>query len=195
MLKHSMLVLLLLSCGRLSTRDVEPQPVDMPQPPSRLPPVQQPGGGDIVAQQQYLIFHNLKRCWHNAPDIEWDSGLAEFSRQHAAKCTYAKDPLIANRYGESIAVGEGLDIIKAQDNWYIAGIFFPYGQATGPDAMAEFSQMVWRSTERVGCASAQCPRGNYYVCRYEARGNVAGSYAENVKPLVPDFFKCTGMPR
>lgn len=192
MLRYVLATILIIGCSRIEQPDETSTP-DLPQPPSQQQPPSQPPNGDIVAQQQYMIFHNLKRCWHNANDIQWDGGLAESARQHAAKCTYRKD--LTTRNGESLAVGQGLDLIKALDNWYIAGVLFPYNQPTGPDSMSEFSQMVWRGTERFGCASAACPNGNYYVCRYDAKGNIPGSYADNVRPLVPDFFKCSGLPR
>jgi len=185
---------LVLGCDNGGNSDTTEQAPSVPGPV--LPPEQQPTpGGGIVEQQQFMVFHNLKRCWHDAPDIKWNESLAQTARNHAATCSGAKDPLLDSSYGESVALGAGLDVIKAQDNWYIAGIFYPYGQATGPDSMAEFSQMVWRSTEYVGCASASCASGNFYVCRYYTKGNTPGSYADNVHALTAEFYKCSGMSR
>lgn len=44
-----------------------------------------------------------------------------------------------------------------------------------------YTQMVWATTRRVGCAKKQCPRGDYIVCEYFPGGNVEG--------LLP--FDCT----
>ena len=167
---------LLMLAGCTSTQPVVDEPIS-----------------DIVARQEYLIFHNLKRCWHNAPRVKWNAALAYSAKTWAQQCTYARDPSIAGKYGESIAVGPGLGRIKAQDNWYMQFLAFPYGKPDGTAYTQEFSQIVWKNTAEIGCADAVCPNGNYYVCRYAPGGNVAGQYAANVQWLVPTLFLCNGM--
>ena len=41
-----------------------------------------------------------------------------------------------------------------------------------------YTQVVWKSTERLGCGV----KGSYMVCRYEPAGNIPGEYEENVLP-------------
>ncbi len=56
------------------------------------------------------------------------------------------------------------------------------------DSWRELTQLLWKSTKRVGCAiknclipSAQAKYGyDQLVCRYDPPGNVAGQYLANV---------------
>jgi hypothetical protein len=186
--------LLAVSCSHKSDDDKEGQTV--PTAPSGPTSPANPGApGGIVEREQYMVFHNLKRCWHRVGDIKWSERLADGARAHAAKCTLKKDPAIFGSLGENIAHGKVLGQIKAQDNWYLPFIYYPYGDKNGTPATAEFSQIVWRETVELGCGSAKCGDENYYVCRYSPAGNVAGKYDTNVYSLDPGFMKCTGMPR
>ena len=40
--------------------------------------------------------------------------------------------------------------------------------------VAHYTQIVWPSTERVGCATASNRSNDYLVCRYLPAGNVVG---------------------
>lgn len=183
-----------VGCGKPETK-----PPTVPSKPG-TPPISRPGDPgpgfppNIVEKQQFMIFHNLKRCWHNVPDIAWDDTLAARASAHAAKCTL-KPESGRSGDGESVTFGVGLDLIKALDNWYLQGIFFPYGAANAPDNMREYAQMLWASSRSLGCAAAKCGNQNYYVCRYSPAGNTKGEAAKNVFKLKPDFATCTGLPR
>lgn len=49
-----------------------------------------------------------------------------------------------------------------------------------------FTQMVWKSTNRIGCAIDTLDHVDYYAaCAYEPVGNVLGKYKDNV-PLVEE---------
>ena len=69
-----------------------------------------------------------------------------------------------------------------------------YGKAS-PDmsnfsAWGHFSQVVWKSTTEVGCATQYCKTGTdmfpsktsgwYTVCNYKGAGNMGGAYGENI---------------
>jgi hypothetical protein len=46
--------------------------------------------------------------------------------------------------------------------------------------LATFTQLVWKSTKRAGCAIVDCAEGYSVVCRYDPPGNIAGQYVANV---------------
>lgn len=68
------------------------------------------------------------------------------------------------------------------DQWYNDefGLWPSFGLASisPPDAALHFSQVLWLATERVGCATVQCPSGTaldsteswYTVCNYQPTG-------------------------
>jgi hypothetical protein len=64
------------------------------------------------------------------------------------------------------------------------------------EVWGHFSQVVWKATTHVGCATQYCPGGlsadtplvnvppYFTVCNYREVGNMGGEYASNVqKPL------------
>ena len=69
---------------------------------------------------------------------------------------------------------------------------YPYGTEPDEDEASQylyFTQLLWRSTKRVGCTAAQCTADVYgtqfpalsVVCRYDPPGNIAGQYAANLR--------------
>ena len=45
-----------------------------------------------------------------------------------------------------------------------------------------FTQVVWKGTQRLGCASATCARMQVWVCNYDPPGNMQGDFQRNVGP-------------
>lgn len=81
--------------------------------------------------------------------------------------------------------------------------FFPWGglernqiDMSKFDAWGHLSQMVWKATRHVGCATVVCPSlGNaggsnvpFTVCNYSPAGNMAGGYRDNVGPGLGHAF-------
>jgi hypothetical protein len=160
--------------------DDSPVVVPVPAPPSNVP------SGDIVVRQQFMIFHNLKRCWHDAPRLTWDDGLAQAAARDAATCS-----LTTTSPGDSIAHGQSLGQIKAQDNWYMEFLSYPYGKDTYPDSVGNFARIVWQDSRTFGCAVAKCGGEDVYYCKYSPQADPDHAQGK-VKFLKPDFMKCTG---
>jgi hypothetical protein len=75
-----------------------------------------------------------------------------------------------------------------------------YGQDNPPssqalDSFGHFTQLVWKSSTKIGCATVKCGAGTvlsmpswYTVCNYNPPGNFGGEYGDNVlKPLGADI--------
>ncbi|ETN84443.1 SCP-like protein [Necator americanus] len=45
-----------------------------------------------------------------------------------------------------------------------------------PNAPVAFTQMVWGTSTKVGCAVIKCPSNTYTVCRYSPAGNIVDGY-------------------
>jgi hypothetical protein len=160
------------------------------KPVEHLPPVvvtmPAPATSNIVVKQQFMIFHNLKRCWHDAPRLTWDEGLAQAAARDAATCL-----LTTTNAGDSIAYGQSLGQIKAQDNWYLEFLTYPYGKDSYPDTVGNFARMVWQDSRTFGCAVTKCGGEDVYYCKYSPQADPDHAQGK-VKFLKPSFLKCSG---
>jgi uncharacterized protein YkwD len=155
-------------------------------------------------------YHNIHRSNHSVSDVTWDSGLAASALVLANRCKFEHDMDInGGGYGQNIAawasseIGEGegnkYGAVSVTDQWYNSEMenWSFYGQANPPEGMnidlyGHFTQVVWKGTSKIGCATAYCPSGQMYdgmnayftVCNYDGPGNYGGEYGKNVlQPL------------
>jgi len=151
-------------------------------------------------QQRVLVSHNVHRANHSASNLVWDNALASTAAKIASTCVYAHNTTTdGGGYGQNIAAGLAADNITA----IITELFYNgevgyytnlYGQAN-PDMSnfhnwGHFSQIVWKGTSRVGCATQYCPKGlanvgpytppHFTVCNYGPPGNYLGEFDVNV---------------
>jgi len=153
--------------------------------------------------------HNAHRSNHSAPAVSWSDEYASYAAKSAASCKFAHDLSPGGGgYGQNIAMYGASNIdsnggahAAAQaitDMWYYSEVgLYPrsaYGRSN-PDMgsfhdWGHYTQVVWHSTTKIGCASKLCPAGTivggmaswYTVCNYYPPGNFGGQYGENVSP-------------
>ncbi|KAJ5627833.1 hypothetical protein N7490_010061 [Penicillium lividum] len=154
-------------------------------------------------QQQVLYNHNIHRSNHSVSSLEWSADLESSAQTLAARCNYEHDTSIdGGGYGQNIGYGVeasdvGVMITNLMYNDEIEFFPTPYGESDPSmsdfDKWGHFSQIVWKATTHVGCATVVCdPLGNvdssealpFTVCNYSPVGNVGGEYGDNV--LQPD---------
>lgn len=154
-------------------------------------------------QQAVLYNHNIHRSNHSVSSLEWSADLESSAQTLAARCTYEHDTSIdGGGYGQNIGYGVeasevGVMITNLMYNDEIEFFPTPYGESDPSmsdfDKWGHFSQIVWKATTHVGCATVVCdPLGNvdssealpFTVCNYSPVGNVGGEYGDNV--LKPD---------
>ncbi|KAL4888757.1 CAP domain-containing protein [Aspergillus ambiguus] len=150
-------------------------------------------------QSAILYNHNVHRSNHSASSLSWDSDLQSSAQTLAARCVYEHDTSIdGGGYGQNIGYGVSADQIGVMitnlmynnEMGYFSNL---YGEATPDmaqfDLWGHFSQIVWKGTTHVGCATVVCPSlGNvdssssvpFTVCNYSPAGNYDGEYASNV---------------
>ena len=69
--------------------------------------------------------------------------------------------------------------------WYDEIKLYNFKRASFAPETGHFTQLIWRDTKRVGCATAQSsgPRGGVFLtCSYDPAGNFVGEFGENVPP-------------
>ncbi|KAH7316655.1 CAP domain-containing protein [Stachybotrys elegans] len=191
---------------------VEPQPEPVqPKPSSSAAPAPSPAPPaenkpDTSSYEGMMVEqHNIHRRNHSAPDLVWDSTLAQYAANTANGCVFAHDMNQGGGgYGQNLASwGSSGDIGSLKDKtaaggvtnqWYNSEVenWQFYGAANPPASSdlhlwGHFTQVVWKGSQKVGCATVQCPAGTvlglnswYTVCNYEPAGNFGGQYGDNV---------------
>ncbi len=136
-------------------------------------------------QQDSLSLHNNFRAKHEAAGLEWDSTLAEYALKHASQCIFEHSH---GPYGENLAAGYRTTE-AAITAWYSEESLYSYTNPQFSKATGHFTQLVWKSTRKVGCAIVPCKGlhgtpGNYVVCEYSPAGNIInpGYFSKNVSP-------------
>ncbi|OAQ96839.1 hypothetical protein LLEC1_03878 [Akanthomyces lecanii] len=128
-------------------------------------------------QEMMLQTTNWYRSQHSAEPVSWDQDLADYATNHANTCTNGHS---GGPHGENIASGD------TWLNW--ANLFgnervlFDFDNGMPNGDTGHFTQLVWKSTSRMGCGWAQCPSpvGHFVVCSYEKPGNMGSEVRENV---------------
>jgi len=97
------------------------------------------------------------------------------------------DPSSRPGQGESLAWGTGLSGNNAANLWYneIGNYSFANPVYTASPQVVHFTQMVWRTTTQIGCASATCGGEILWVCRYMPAGNINVNVRQSLIDNVP----------
>lgn len=133
-----------------------------------------------------LVAHNRERQQVGNPPLAWDPALAAAAASYAP--TLARLHRLVHSPRESrpgqrenlvMAVHGSLSPEQMVGIWlaekrYLRPGLFPAVSATGNWMdVSHYTQMVWPTTTRVGCALYQAD-WDYLVCRYSPPGNIDG---------------------
>jgi len=164
-----------------------PKPAPEPAPEPAPKPVAP--SGDMA--KSCVQSHNDIRSKHAAPPLTWDEKLVYTAEISASNCMTSVHNAQGN--GENRASVSG-NISKpnagemVRNQWYSnelsaymsnPGVFSKYA--------GHLSQVLWKSTSRVGCALRYCNQidggmaGYLLVCQYQTPGNYAGEFEKNVQ--------------
>jgi len=142
---------------------------------------------ETTVKQDALATHNQLRRLHQVPNLEWDETLANYAQRYATKCVFKHS---SSPYGENLASGYP-SVNAAINAWYAENKNYSYMWPGFSYKTGHFTQVVWKSTKRLGCAFVFCngkngTPGYYLVCEYAPHGNVtnAGYFRKNVLPAV-----------
>ncbi|KAH3666004.1 hypothetical protein OGAPHI_004193 [Ogataea philodendri] len=133
-------------------------------------------------QSQILNEHNAKRELHGVDALTWDDTLAQYAQAYADKYDCSGTLTHSGgQYGENLALG--YSTTGTVDAWYSEGDNYDYGSSCS--VYDHFTQVVWKSTTKVGCGYKHCNSywGTYVVCSYDPAGNFVGECDSNVLPL------------
>ncbi len=140
---------------------------------------------DIAAR--LLAYHNVERATAGVPPLLWDADL------EAAATLYASSMAATARFNHSTKASRP---DQSENLWWgLKGAFFPEQMVRSwtagrayfqPGAfpfvsrtgnwmhVSHYTQVIWRTTTKVGCAIRSNARIDYLVCRYSPKGNRDG---------------------
>ena len=141
-------------------------------------------------EDETLVLHNAVRAAAQPAPVpplapmEWDEAAAEVARDWARTCAWRHSQTPG--YGENLFASTDLEatIRDAVDGWASEAPDYSYETnrcATGK-LCGHYTQIVWRDSTGVGCASAVCDSGSPFgagrwinwVCEYVPPGNFLG---------------------
>jgi hypothetical protein len=134
-----------------------------------------------------LAAHNAERARAGLPPLAWDEGLGN------AAAAYAQQMALTSRFehsnrkarpgtGENLWMGShGIFSVEAmvggwssEKRWFRPGVFPNVSRSGDWEDVGHYTQIIWPTTSRIGCALASTARVDYLVCRYAGAGNIDG---------------------
>jgi len=145
------------------------------------------GGGTATVEQQYVNAHNAARRRATPvptpalPDVSWDSAAAAFARLGADRCIFSHRQ--QSQYGENLYASTAEPTpTEVVDSWDSEKQFYTYATDACSSVCGHYTQVVWRTSVKIGCASARCTQGSPFgsgpwylvACNYSPPGNFRG---------------------
>lgn len=131
-----------------------------------------------TAISSYLAAHNSIRAKHGAQPLTWSVSLALKAAIWADTCSFrpSNGALSTEPYGENLVAATGLFPISAAVATFASD---KKAYRANKPVYNHWTQVVWKSTTEVGCASAVCDsagleNATFHVCFYNPPGNVVG---------------------
>ncbi|MBA3501655.1 MAG: CAP domain-containing protein [Myxococcota bacterium] len=152
------------------------------------------GVGEPADLMGITLYHNQVRAAvvtsTPLPALEWDANLAATAAAWVAKCTDTMAPtgLIDHNAGRSqghpwyvgeniFGAGGGATAQQAVSSWASEKANYNYDTNACNGVCGHYTQIVWRTSVKLGCAKGTCAGFAYpnsIVCNYGPGGNSGG---------------------
>ncbi|KAH7331592.1 hypothetical protein KP509_20G042000 [Ceratopteris richardii] len=132
----------------------------------------------------FLFPQNEARATVGVPPLSWDYNLTSYAASYAASQADQCEALVHSRgpFGENLFWGGFGRAWKPEDAvglWLAERSYYDYASnscATGR-MCGHYTQIVWRDTTDVGCATQTCSTGSLLmICNYNPPGNYIGEW-------------------
>jgi pathogenesis-related protein 1 len=135
----------------------------------------------------FTRLHNQLRATVGVPPLMWDAALASVAQAYAQGCQFQHSG--RDGVGENLAANApappGSPVAMAFRSWSDEQAFYDYAgnSCAAGKQCGHYTQVVWRTTTRLGCGVAACTTGSpftgfpnweLWVCNYAPPGNVSG---------------------
>ncbi|NXP29563.1 GLIP1 protein, partial [Scytalopus superciliaris] len=158
--------------------------------PSTLPDIRDPEFIRECVQTHNKFRSEVDPPASNMRYMSWDPDLAKTAKGWAKKClfkhnTHLKEPGKAHprftSVGENLWTGSlsAFTVKRAITSWYSEVKHYTYDTDTCSKTCGHYTQIVWDTSYKVGCAVHFCPRVAYssitnaghFICNYAPGGN------------------------
>jgi pathogenesis-related protein 1 len=136
--------------------------------------------------EEFVIAHNAFRTKLKLPSVSWDQDIADYA-QEWADYLQANDCKMQHRskagrkersYGENLswASGKHMEPLYVVTQWVKEAKDYDYetNKCTPGKKCGHFTQVIWKTTARIGCGVAYCDNSEVWVCNYDPPGNYVG---------------------
>ena len=130
-----------------------------------------------VVPAEVLSAHNPLRAAVGAPPLRYSPPLATsaqawanfLSRTRACQAEYSNGTLGENVY---LTHGSAVGVTEVIQAWGAEKADYRQHRCRGGQVCGSYTQIVWKSSTRVGCAVSRCASGDQiWVCHYFPAGN------------------------
>jgi hypothetical protein len=148
------------------------------------------GGTAVRADfnQRLLTAHNRERAALGVPPLRWNDRLAADARVWAnelaatGRFEHSPDEPGQNPQGENLWAGTPrafspesmVHLWALEKRDYRPGVFPNNSRSGDIENVGHYTQLIWRTSRQVGCATAVGAQEEVLVCRYSEAGNVYG---------------------
>ena len=150
---------------------------------------QQQPRSEALLRSAMLQGHNAARRNYGARPLAWDAALARDAAAYAARLArsgrfeHDRQSGRGPRQGENLFMGtrgaysfrEMVRLWVDERRYFRPGRFPNVSTSGSVWHVGHYTQIVWPSSQRVGCAVAANRANDYLVCRYFPAGNVVGT--------------------
>uniref|UniRef100_A0A0K0FJA1 CAP domain-containing protein (inferred by orthology to a human protein) n=1 Tax=Strongyloides venezuelensis TaxID=75913 RepID=A0A0K0FJA1_STRVS len=138
-------------------------------------------------KDRILKESNEYRAAHDAKPLTVDSAIAQKAQayaEHLAKIGKMQhDPTNQkNKLGENLAFASPRIAHIGVKGWYDEVKDYNFKKQGFRHGIGHFTQLVWKSSSKVGCGVAAGSKGVFTVCKYSPAGNLMGAFEKNVSP-------------
>ena len=134
-----------------------------------------------------LAAHNAARAQAGVQPLAWDPALGNAAASYAMQLALTNSFQHSDRRarpgtGENLWMGTrgafSYDAMvgrwAAERSDFVPGVFPAVSRSGNWEKVGHYTQMVWPTTTRVGCAVASNAANDFLVCRYSPAGNIDG---------------------
>ena len=148
-------------------------------------------GSNVTPQdaQALVDFHNRVRAEVGLGPVTWDPEVAAFAQKYAdiqaadtSKWDHNPNRTLGSiTLGENLAMGTGYTPLQLADQWYTSEKnLWTRGSviSNGSNPAGHYTQMIWKTSTKIGAGIASSGQSLYLVCNYSPGGNQIGQDPE-----------------